>query len=451
MLAQIVAIQPTDLGAVRELARVYDVLGRWRDLLTTQSRLAELESDKGSRVELHRAIARRWLDQFSNVQNALEGYEKLAELAPDDAEAIAKLRELYTKRRAFKSLYDLLDRMAQRMASGAPRREVWLEMAKIAAERLDRGADAAALYRKLLEEDPAAPGALDALEKQAERDKDYKTVAEVLERRVAGASDDAQKLTVLQKLGGVYTDRLHDVEGAKKAWRRVLELQPGQPKALRVLRDSFIAQGDYDGLADLYVAQGDFEGLAEVLSSAADKTNDPALKIDLSYRAAEVYVQRLKAPERAFRAYERILSSRPTDARAAAALVPLYEKEEKWARLPPLYEVLLSQAESDEAKLLVLEKLAHVTGNQLGDRAASFAYARRAYDLAANEDPKAALVRFETAAQAAGAWSEFVEALEARLALGGQGKRDRQNRGTCARSGRRSPRSRRARGRSTTR
>ena len=264
---------------------MYETLGRWRDLLTTQSRLAELETETGARIELHRAIARRWLEQFSNVQNALESYEKLAELTPDDAEAVAKLRELYTKRRAFKSLYDLLDRMAGRMEPGAARREAWLEMAKMAAERLDRGADAAALYRRFLEEEPTAPGPLDALEKQAERDKDYKTVAEVLERRVAATPDDALKLAVLQKLGGVYIDRLHDVEGAKNAWRRVLELQPGHPKALRVLRDTYIAQGDYDGLAELYEAQGDFEGLAEVLSSAADKTTDSALKVDLSYRS----------------------------------------------------------------------------------------------------------------------------------------------------------------------
>ncbi len=414
VLAQIVALDPSDLAAVRELARVYDVLGRWRDLLTTQSRLAELETDPGAKVELCRAVARRWLDQFSNVQNALESYEKLAELAPDDPEAIAKLRELYTKRRSFKSLYDLLDRMAQRMPAGPARRDVWLEMAKIAAERLDRGVDAAGLYRKLIEEDPSATGALDALEKQAERDKDYRTVAEVLERRVAAAVDANQKLTILQKLGAVYTDRLHDIDGAQKAWRRVLDLQPGHPKALRVLRDSFLAQSDYDGLSELYAAQGDFEGLAEVLSSAADKATDSALKVDLSYRAADIYVQKLEAPERAFRAYERILASRPGDARAAAALVPLYEKEEKWARLPPLYEVLLAQADGDEAKLAMLEKLAHVTGHQLGDRAASFAYARRAYALAAARDAKGALARFESAAQAAGAWGELVEALDTR-------------------------------------
>ena len=423
VLTQIVALDTQDLDSWRELARVHEALGRWRDLLTTQAKLADLEGDKGVKVELYRAIARRWLDQFSNVQNALEAYEKLAELAPEDGEAIAKLRELYTKRRAFKPLYDLLDRQALRLEAGPARREVWAEMAKIAAERLDRGADAAAIYRKLLEEDAQAPGALDALEKQAERDKDWKTVAEVLERRVATAPDEAHKLVLLQRLGAVYTDRLQELEGAKNAWRRVLDLQPGHPKALRVLRDAYLTQADYEGLADLYVAQGDFEGLAEVLSAAADKATDPTLKVDLSYRAAEVYVRRLKAPERAFRAYERILASRPGDARAAAALVPLYEKEEKWVRLPPLYEVLLSQAESDEAKLRVLDRLAHVTGHQLGDRAASFAYARRAYELAAKVDAKGALAKLEAAAQAAGAWSELIETLEKRLEEAGKGER----------------------------
>ena len=136
-----------------------------------------------------------------------------------------------------------------------------------------------------------------------------------------------------------------------------------------------------------------------------------------------MYARRLKAPERAFRAYERVLGVKPDDARAAAALVPLYEKEEKWARLPPLYEVLLAKAEGDDAKLELLEKLARVTGQQLGDRAASFAYARRAYEIASDANPSGALARFEQAAQVAGAWGELIEALEKRLDLAKPGEK----------------------------
>ena len=50
------------------------------------------------------------------------------------------------------------------------------------------------------------------------------------------------------------------------AWKRVLAIQPGHAKALRVLRDSHLAIGDYDGLTEFYSQNDDLEGLVEVLS-----------------------------------------------------------------------------------------------------------------------------------------------------------------------------------------
>ena len=413
VLSQITALDPTDAVALRELARAYEALQRWRDLLTTQTRLAELEEEPTVKAELHRMVARRWLEQFSNVQNAVEAYEKLREASPGDPEAIAKLKELYTKRRAYKLLHDLFAEEAKALEAGPARRALWMEMAKLAAERLDQGPAATALYKKILGEDEGSALALDALEKQAERDKDYATVADVLERRVTSADGDPARLAVLQKLGAIYSDRLHDHTGAMKAWRRVLAIQPGHAKAMRVLRDSHLAIGDFDGLTDLYAASKDWEGLVEVVSGAADKATDPKMKVELSFRAAEIYEKKLGAPERAFRAYERVLGVDHDDARAATALVPLYEKDEKWVRLPALYEVLLGHAEEDEQKLAILEKLIHVTGHELQDRGAAFGYARRAYELA--PEAEGALGRFEKAAKASGQWSPFVEALNLRM------------------------------------
>lgn len=416
VLSQIVQLDATDLAAVRELVRVYEALQRWRDLLTMQARQAELETDTGVKAELWRAAARRWLEQFSNVQNAVEGYEKLHALAPTDREAIDRLRELYAKRRAYRPLYDLLEQEASTLPEGAARRELWTEMAKLAAERLDMGAQAVALYKKVLDEDAGSGGALDAMEKQAERDKDFTTVAEVLERRATVAPDDASRLAVLQKLGAVYSDRLHDAARALSAWRRVLAIQPGHAKALRVLRDGLLATGDFDGLTELYGQTNDWEGLVEVLSSAADKTTDAQAKVSLSFRCAAIYEEQIRAPERAFRAYERVLAASPDDQRAAGALVPLYEADEKWGRLPALYEVLLGHATTSEDKLALLEKLVRVTGHHLQDRPAAFTWSRKAYELAPERE--GALATFEEAAKAAGAWQGFIDALSARLASG---------------------------------
>ncbi len=413
VLSQIIALDPQDASAVRELARVYESLGRWRDLLTTQMRLAELEPDSGVRGELYRAIARRWLEQFSNVQNAVEAYEKLRENLPEDREAVEKLIELYGKRRAYRQLFDLYEHEAARL-EGAARRALWIEMARIAEQRLDRGAEATRLYQQVLAEAPDDLPTLDALEKHAEREKDFRTVAEALEKRLALGGDPAVQLALLQKLGGVYADRLEDHPSSLRVWRRVLELSPGHTKALRILRDAYLAMRDYDGLATLYAGSADWEGLVDVLSTAADRTSDDEERVVLSFRCAEIYEDKLGAPERAFRSYERVLAARPDDRRAAAALVPLYEADEKWARLPAIFEVLLRHAADDVERRGLYRRLADVSGRRLGDRAAAFRWSKKAYEVAP-ADPQG-LEELESWARASGDWSGLAEALESRLA-----------------------------------
>lgn len=405
-------VDASDVLELRELVALYEKLGRWRDLLMQQQKLAEVTPDPAEKLALLRAVARRWLEQFSNAQNATEAYEQLLALSPDDSEARERLEELYRKRRAWPALFALLEgQLAE--TQGSQRILLLRELAQLAAERLNRGADAIALYMQILALDPAKVDVLDAVEKQAERAKDYATLSEVLERRVQLLGEDPAALTVLQKLGGVYADQLGDAARAAATWRRVLELSPGHARALRTLRDTYLASGDLEALEELYGSQADWDGLADVLSSAADKAKEPAQKIELSYRAAAIFEERLEQPERAVRSYERVLSADPTDARAAGRLLPLYERDEKWARLPALYEVLLASASSDEQRLELLGRLIGVTGDRLGDRRAAVRYARDAWELAPESD--AALELFERSARDAGSWEGFTEALEQRL------------------------------------
>ncbi len=409
-LVQITHVDESDAEALRELVAIYEHLGRFRDLLLCQQKLADLTTDEDEKAELYRSAARRWGEQFSNVQNAITAYEGLLGVRPRDEEARSKLRELYTKRRSWAQLYSLYE-IESKDAEGAVLTELLGEMAKLAAERLDRGADAIALQKRILENDPSNAAVFDALEKQAEREKDFATLAEVLETRVDATNDEAQKLQLLQKLGVVYETRLKDPSATARTWKRVLDLQPGHQKALRVLRESYLASGELDSLESLYEAQGDWENLADFLSSAADKAA-PAQKVTISFRAARVYEERLKAKERAARSYERVLSVDASNHDAAFALVPLYEKEERWARLPALYEILLAAADDKSDRVAILKKLATVMGGPLADKNAALAYARRAYELAADTDT---LELLESWSRAASSWGPFVEAVQVRL------------------------------------
>ncbi|MEN9578671.1 MAG: hypothetical protein RJA70_1680, partial [Pseudomonadota bacterium] len=416
-LNQILQLDPGNAQAVRELISLYDRLGRGRDLLMNQQRLALLTEDVAEKLALLRASGRRWLEQFSNVQNATQVFEQLLEVAPSDREARDTLSELYKKRRAWPDLFKLYESELPTL-DGARRVAVMKEMAQLAAERLGNGETASQLYKGILEAEPGNLGVLDSLEKLAERARDWKLLADALERRLAAGGDAPAQVAVLQKLGTVYADQLHDAVAAAGAWRRVLQFEPGQPRAMRVLRDSYLESGELDKLEELYSQQGDFEGLAEVLSNAADKSQNIRTKIDLSYRAAGVYEKQLVTPERAFRSYERILSADPMDVNAARNLIPIYEGEEKWARLPALYELLL--AEVDPAgkagvsqRLELLKKLTHVTAHRLSDRSAAVGYAGQAYELAP-DDPET-LDLFEASCRDAGTWEPYVQALELRL------------------------------------
>ena len=401
-----------DADEMRELVGLYDKLGRHRDLITHQLKLAEITPDIEEKKELYRAAARRWLEQFSNAQNATDAYAALLKIAPKDAEAHERLEDLYRKRRAWDKLFELYSADLE-TAEGGAKLSLLKELAQLAAERLNRGAEAVELYKRILEVDPTRAEVLDALEKYAERAKDWPTLADVLERRVATIEDEPARLAALQKLGTVYAEHIADHQKAARAWQRVLELSPGHSRALRVLRETYLQAGDYDALERLYESQNDWDGLAEVLSTAADRAKEAPQRIELSYRAAAVYEQKLNQPDRAFRSYDRILTADPGDTRAASALIPLYEKDEKWSRLPALYELLLDRSESEADKLALLGKLVEVSGKRLNDRKAAAQYARKAYEL--SPDSPETLDLFEDASRAAGAWESLVEAIEQRL------------------------------------
>ncbi len=415
VLTQIHQLDPSDIGAVRGLVEVYERLGRARDHLKFQGILATLTPNKNERINLQRNVARTWLEQFSNVKNAMAAYEALLEATDgEDEEARRQLSELYRKRRVWPKLYELYELQVESL-EGDARNEMTVEMAKLAAERLNKGGEAIRLLKEVLVFSPDAPGVLDLLERQAERQKDYPTVAHVLERRIAAAEDKQTKVQLLQKLGLLMADKVGDTEAANKAWHRVLRMSPGHKRALRVLRQHYVTNKSWDELEELYRSQGDHEGLAEFLSTTADRSKDTAEKIDLSFRAANVYETRVNAPERAARSYERVLSVEPKNERAARALLPLYQQDEKWSRIPALYAALLENTDVVDDKIELLHKMADITGGPLSNKMGALEYAKAAYVLRPDANGLKCLRDWS---QQAGNWDAFVEVINERLASG---------------------------------
>src|SRR5690606_13037300 len=231
----------------------------------------------------------------------------------------------------------------------------------------------------------------------------------------ADEGDTAARVKTLQKLGMVYGDQLAEPSKAASAWTRVLELEPKNSRALRTLRESFLAARDWQGLESLYAETDDWEGLVEVLGTAAERTDDRALKVELSIRAAAVYTDRINEPHRAFRNYERILAVEPHNEAAARALLPIYERDEKWVRVVSVLEVLynVTPTEQSAERLELAVRLRGLTLDKLADAPAAFRWARAAYELAPT-DPSV-VEALETAANSASAYEELAALYLARI------------------------------------
>jgi tetratricopeptide (TPR) repeat protein len=104
---QILALKPDHAGALGQLAQKYETMGRWNDLIGVLTRTADVTADPAAKARLLRRIAQLWVERFGNHNQAVKPLEELYALNPNDSEAIAQLRDIYTRRRSWRALLDL--------------------------------------------------------------------------------------------------------------------------------------------------------------------------------------------------------------------------------------------------------------------------------------------------------------------------------------------------------
>src|SRR4030095_8611467 len=166
----------------------------------------------------------------------------------------------------------------------------------------------------------------------------------------------------------------------------------------------------------LYAEHGAFGDLCDQLTSLADRTADMAARTRLLERVALIAQEKLNQPERALKAYERILATDPRNRAAALALLPLYRNAQKWPRLLATYEVLLGPAagEGIADKLELYAEARKICETRLQSKALAFQWCARAFEAAPKND--AVRTDLERLAGEADEWSNLAALYETRTA-----------------------------------
>jgi tetratricopeptide (TPR) repeat protein len=412
-LTRIVEVDPGCLDVYDELAAFYDSKKRWPDLVATLSKKAENLPDPAEQVALYLQIANLYIERFSNQAEAIKAFERVLELDSGNDAAINHLLDVYEKRRDWEKLIGLREKQIERIEDPNERAEKTYEVAKLAATRVKKPEICVHWWEKVLEDDPAHEEAMTELYKLYERNKSWDRLAEICEKQANIAPDEKTQADALQKLGLLYTEKIEDNVKAVHAWRRLLLLDDQNRRAQDALKKLYITVKDWNALEEFYRSQDKIEEFVRVIERQVE-AGDEEDRLPLAMKIAILYRDELQKPDRAMRAFEKVLSLDENSLEAAEALIPLYEDGRDPRKLVRVLEIQLAQTQEPELRIERTKRLAEYNEDKLRDKEAAFGWYLKAHA----EDHRAAWIRTELERLAAetGAWAELVAAYQASYA-----------------------------------
>ena len=229
---------------------------RYNEYVKTLIEIAEAVDDPAEKIDYYAKAADLYTTKFSNAAEAVKCFEAILALDGEHAQAIDFLRQSYEKRRDWEKLIGLMKREAGAMPEGAARGAKFLEVAKLATERVKKPEVCIDLWNEVIANDPENAEALNALAGLHERAKDWPAFASVLQKQVDSTFESVAKQNLLGKIGALYGERLNDDEAAVEAWRQLLALNPQDRKAQEALKKKYLTLGRWDDLEVFYAESG---------------------------------------------------------------------------------------------------------------------------------------------------------------------------------------------------
>ncbi len=349
---------PDDRDTLAELARLYRNGERWADLLEIDERRLQNADSNDERAALRLELGEILRDKLARREESLERFHQiLLEDASHDAarsavermledealklRAAEILQPIYDGRGDHDKLASLLELEARALDDP---RERLIRLRRIADLRerqlgdADGAFDAHARAARVALAEPELADHLAALERLAvARGKTAELVA--LYRELAPSLLDAELQRRLHlDIADLARGKLGDLDLARDYYRRVLDANPEDARALTALELLYRETGEHEPLRDVLQRKADL---------AADDTDERRGAL------AEIAVlseEQLGRRDDAVAAWEQILEMLPADVEATRALERLYAAAERWVDLAELLERRMGFAEDlDEA------------------------------------------------------------------------------------------------------
>src|SRR5262249_26341453 len=162
--------------------------------------------------------------------------------------AIRALIRLQSGRAQWREVVRLLDIESKAIDDPGSRARTAFRVGEVYEHQLDDRARALEAYERALAASPDFRPAHDGRARLLERDRDYKTLAESLEKEASESKDPFLALLARFRLGEILRDHLNEPPKAIEAFEAVLSVDPNHLGAMLALEPLYAGLGATDKL-----------------------------------------------------------------------------------------------------------------------------------------------------------------------------------------------------------
>ena len=296
-LRRLLAADPDSVRLRWRLEGALASQGKIAERVAVLIELSELLSDPSQQASVLLDAARACDGDLDAPDRAIELYRKVLEIWPNDSISRTALGSLLRRAERWDDLVAERRSEAALLDDGPALTGALREAAALLREPLGRPAEAAAVYRELLDRVPDEPFALRGLAEALQESGDFEALADALAAEAETREDPQLRSFALLRLATTY-ERLGRPDDALETYRRVLELTP----------KSTIATTSMVELAARGVEPAT---MVDTLTALAEQRSDPALRSEILEEVGWLWAFALQDYDRAADAFAEASAADP--------------------------------------------------------------------------------------------------------------------------------------------
>jgi len=378
------------------LQQMYHEDESWESLYEILEQLVNSTNEDAERAAYTSDMARIAEAYLDKAEDAVNLWEDVLMVSPNNYEAIHELQRLLETQEKFEDLVSAYERELNMGVTDPMRRlELYKRAGRVWTNQLDDALQALGYWEKAREEDGTDRETLEALREGYRENYNFEQLGGVVVAQLqSGNYEVEEQLALWRELAELRTEQLQDASGAIEAWRAVMQLAPGDDDAIENLENLFQQEERWQELAEHYTIKLGY-------------LEDPEERLETWLQAAEIQKTNLGDTAAAAATYHEILRHAPGNIDASQHLETIYEQGQQWQELASLLTDRDGHLEDVEDRLMNLNRLAGIYENQLQQPEAAFVMVQKAVELM--PDDPTGLSELYRLAELTEMWDDLVE------------------------------------------